>query len=93
MTILILLASLIGFTPSAHAMGRGSGPCEPAMDDFCGGLLEFSHESVMKCLKEHESEVGPACQDLLKTWKPSTETQQPGKADPSKTKSKTSDRS
>jgi hypothetical protein len=82
MTILILLASLFGFTPSASAMGRGSGPCEPAMDDFCGGLLEFSHETVMKCLKAHENEVAPACRELLKNWKPSAKSeQQPGKAD------------
>jgi hypothetical protein len=85
MTNYILLASLlIGFTPSAHAMGRGSGPCEPAMNEFCGGLLEFSHDAVMKCLKDHENEVAPACKDLLKTWKPTLPQQQPGKADPSK---------
>jgi hypothetical protein len=71
MTILILLTSLFGLTPSASAMGRGSGPCEPAMDEFCGGLLEFSHDMVMKCLKEHEADVSPACKDLLKSWKPS----------------------
>jgi hypothetical protein len=70
MTILILLTTLFGF-PSASAMGRGSGPCEPAMDEFCGGLLEFSHDAVMKCLKEHEADVSPACRNLLKNWKPS----------------------
>jgi hypothetical protein len=83
MTILILLATLLGSTPSAHAMGRGSGPCEPAMDEFCGGLLEFSHETVMKCLKEHEADVAPACKDLLKNWKPASEPAQPGKAETS----------
>jgi hypothetical protein len=73
MTILILLTAFIGFTPHASAMGRGSGPCEPAMDEFCGGLLEFSHDTVMKCLKDHEADVAPACKELLKNWKPAAD--------------------
>jgi hypothetical protein len=79
MMTLTLLAAFIGFTPLASAMGRGSGPCEPAMDEFCGGLLEISHAAVMNCLKENEAHVAPACQEVLKSWTPLAQPGQPEK--------------
>ena len=50
---------------SALAMGRGSNPCEPAMDEYCGGVLELGHDKLVKCLKEHESDLPADCKVLM----------------------------
>ena len=65
MTSLILIGILSAFSPSASAMGRGSNPCEPAMDEFCGGILELGHDQLVQCLKQHESELPESCKALL----------------------------
>jgi hypothetical protein len=57
--------SLTSFAPAASAMGRASGPCEPAMDQYCGGILELGHGELIKCLKDHEAELPAECKAVL----------------------------
>ncbi len=67
---MIALASLLilgDFTgsSSALAMGRGSNPCEPAMDNLCGGLLQQGHALLAACLQEHWNELPDACKAVM----------------------------
>jgi hypothetical protein len=50
---------------TAFAMGRGSNPCEPAMDNYCGGLLTQGHDKLAACLQEHWDQLPQSCKDLM----------------------------
>jgi hypothetical protein len=73
-----ILVGLFVIAPSAMAMGRGSNPCEPAMDEFCGGTLELGHDKLVKCLKEHEAELPSDCKVLME-YKKGTDASSPSK--------------
>lgn len=60
-----MLVGILMLSPSAMAMGRGSNPCEPAMDEYCGGVLELGHDKLVKCLKEHEAQLPADCKALM----------------------------
>lgn len=61
----ILMGLFLTFSSSAMAMGRGSNPCEPAMDEYCGGVLELGHDKLVKCLKDHEAQLPSDCKILM----------------------------
>jgi hypothetical protein len=35
------------------------------MDVYCGGILEFGHDQLVQCLKEHEAQLPADCKVLL----------------------------
>jgi hypothetical protein len=65
MKSIIVLVLFSTWSPSAVAMGRGSNPCEPAMNTYCGGVLELGHEQLVKCLLAHKSDLPQECKKLL----------------------------
>ena len=63
MAIAMLLA---GIASDAGAQGRkGDGPCAEDAKKFCGDMKPGGGR-VARCMKSHEAELSPACQDQMK---------------------------
>ena len=65
-TAFALLAA--GLASGAHAQGKaekGEGPCREDAKKFCGNEKPGGGR-IAKCMKEHESELSPACQSAIK---------------------------
>jgi len=66
-TAITLLAA--GLASGAAAQARkGDGPCAADAKKLCAGV-EPGHGRIVKCLKDHEAEVSPACQSDMKAAK------------------------
>jgi hypothetical protein len=44
---------------------RGGGACRPDVERLCSGV-EKGGGRIQACLKEHEADLSPACQDAVK---------------------------
>lgn len=63
----VLILAAPSFAQSHHGKG-GDGPCKADIEKFCKDVPKGGG-AVMKCLKEHQSELSPACQEKGKEMK------------------------
>jgi hypothetical protein len=58
-----------GLATGAGAQGRkGDGPCAADVKKFCGDV-QPGQGRIVKCMKNHEAELSPACQSQMKAAK------------------------
>ena len=62
--ILLLIPTAVH---QASAMGRmrTSNACEVDANNFCLGVLEQGHDSLVSCLKLHASEISCECKEAI----------------------------
>ncbi|HTQ73417.1 MAG TPA: cysteine rich repeat-containing protein [Burkholderiales bacterium] len=72
MSIRIAVASMAvmlfaaGFAGGAFAQAaKGQGPCAEDAKKFCAGMQPGGGR-IARCMKQHESDLSPACQDAIK---------------------------
>ncbi len=62
MTIALFAA---GVVPEAGAQQRREGPCAADVKKFCGDVKP-GQGGIAKCMKAHEAQLSPACQEGMK---------------------------
>ena len=65
---LAVLAGALCLVLSASVSAQESKPCADDAAKFCKGV-EPGHGRVAKCMKEHESELSPACKANISKFK------------------------
>lgn len=58
-------ALLAGSAAADTNAQRGQGPCAEDAKKFCGDL-QTGQGGIAKCMKAHEAELSPACQERMK---------------------------
>ena len=69
LTAFALLAT--GLAAGANAQdkgGKGEGPCAQDAKKFCGDVQPGGGR-IVKCMKDHEADLSPACQSQMKAAK------------------------
>lgn len=62
-SLAVVIAALVAFPAMAapgEGKGPGSGPCAEDMAKFCKDVQPGGGR-ILKCMKEHENELSPAC--------------------------------
>ncbi len=54
-----------GVVPEASAQQRREGPCAADVKKFCGDV-QPGQGAIAKCMKAHEAQLSPACQEGMK---------------------------
>ena len=54
-----------GVVPEAGAQQRREGPCAADVKKFCGDV-QPGQGAIAKCMKAHDAELSPACQEGMK---------------------------
>ena len=61
----LLSAALAAGAFAQDKAGKGEGPCAQDAKKFCPGMQPGGGR-IAKCMKEHEAELSPACQENIK---------------------------
>jgi hypothetical protein len=67
-TAFALLAAALAagaFAQAGAKAGKGEGPCAEDAKKFCAGMQPGGGR-IARCMKQHESELSPACQAQIK---------------------------
>jgi len=67
-TVMLCIGALGGSTTSGNAEAKGSGPCSQDIERFCPGV-QPGQGRYRSCLRQHESELSPACLEHYKATK------------------------
>ena len=68
LTLLVLSAVVLGAVPTSVNAQPGTEPCGADIQRFCPGV-QAGGGRYRACLKPHEAELSPACQEYLKQAK------------------------
>jgi len=64
MIVVVALLTGLTFAATGAAQGQGQGPCKEDAAKFCKDVQPGGGR-IMKCMKEHENELSPACKQRI----------------------------
>jgi hypothetical protein len=76
---LTVILFLIPFSAFAHG-GHGHKACKADVEQFCS-QVQPGEGRILACLKEHQSQLQPACQEKLPQWEKFQQMKQTCQAD------------